>query len=246
MSAVVITPTVGTKFLEQAMESVRCQDADHWIVVDGTEHAMKVGEMIKRQLHRQKLIILPENTGRPSRWFFDKPLPGFFNGHRMYAAMPYLVSQDYTLFLDEDNWFEPNHIETMIKTIEDKNLDWCYSLRKVMDPLGGFVCNDDCDSLGEVPTYHDHMLRFVDMNCYCFKTEVLVKCSHVLYDTHVADRMLYAYASQKYIKFATTGEYTVNYRLSHPGQREFFLVGNHLMEKGYKSFPWRKQLTTKE
>jgi len=246
MSAVVITPTVGTKFLEQAMESVRCQDADHWIVVDGTEYAMKVVEMIQRQPHRQKLIILPENTGRPKHWFFNKPLPGFFNGHRVYAAMPYLISQDYTLFLDEDNWFDSNHIENMIKTIEDKNLDWCYSLRKVVNPLGDFVCNDDCDSLGEVPTYHDHMLRFTDMNCYCFKTEVLVRCNHVLYETHVADRMLYAYASQKYIKFAGTGEYTVNYRLSHPGQREFFLKGNAVMEKGYKSFPWRKQLNTEE
>ena len=88
----VITPTIGTKYLQQAIDSVYNQTipVEHLIVADG-------GFEAELKLYNNcNMVFLPENTGR-NGW----------NGHRVYATMPLLSNADYILFLDEDNWFEP-------------------------------------------------------------------------------------------------------------------------------------------
>ena len=244
MRAVVITPTTGVPELAQAIQSVARQGAgvEHWVVVDGVQYAEKAVKIVQDNAHPQlKLIVLPENTGMPQNHFWK--LESGFYGHRIYASVAGLVNAEYTLFLDEDNWFEDNHVRIMVEGMQKHEFNWVYSLRKIVDKEGNFICNDDCDSLGIYP--NQTYINFVDMNCYGFKTEFLLKLQHVFYrDTYHCDTEVYkqAFALCKATEFGGTGQYTVNYRCTKSGQVEWFLDGNRKMNNLYNgNFPWRSK-----
>ena len=121
----VITPTIGSPKLKDAMQSVRNQTykCNHLVVIDGPEYFDNV---MKNAIEGNvQFTSAPENTGKTG---------GNFYGHRIYAAYPHLLNSEYILFLDEDNWYEPNHVQSLIETIESKNLDFSYSLRKIFNP----------------------------------------------------------------------------------------------------------------
>jgi hypothetical protein len=225
------------------MESVG-NAAEHWIVVDGLAYARRVASMIEAHPYQQKFIVLPENTGTPTQAFNGLPYTGFFNGYRINAALPMLTNADYVMFLDEDNFFEPNHVHSMVETLEKNKWDWCYSLRRIVDKEGNFLFDDNCDSLGKHPSYHAESGCFVDTNCYLFKNSVLSRVSHVafdLVDPYHGDRNLYSEASRRYPNFGGTGLYTVNYRLTRPDQEEFYRKGNEKMFNFYEGkLPWKK------
>ena len=235
MRVMVITPTTGKSTVVQAIESVANQTVktEHLIVVDGNDAWEKLeayGDLFKYGVTKQlRSITLPENVGG-----------GGWYGHRVYAAMPLMVNADYILFLDEDNWFEPNHVETMIAKIKSKDLMWSYSLRRIVDESGQYVFDDDCESLGRNPTYYDHTLNFVDTNCYCFKREYLVSVAHHFYGQWGADRPFYKAASTKLPSFGCTGEATVNYRAPERLMK-MFEEGNAIMKKSYVNLPWRNK-----
>jgi glycosyltransferase involved in cell wall biosynthesis len=226
MRVMVITPTTGKETLNKAMESVQDQTipTEHLIVEDGKLTNMHVFENTMRNK-----ITLPENIGGDG-WY----------GHRVYAAMPLMVNADYILFLDEDNWFEPNHVETMINKIKSKDLMWSYSLRRICNEAGEYICDDDCESLGRYPTFYDHTINFVDTNCYCFKREYLVGIAHNFYGKWGADRPFYKAAASALPAFGCTGEATVNYR-APKRLLEMFRQGNETIKRAYGDLPWRKK-----
>jgi len=242
MSVTVITPTTGMDTLAQAIKSVSTQNAEHIIVVDGVQYAEKAVKIVTDNAHPNlRIMIVPENTGNPPR-HFNLEYNGRFYGHRVYAAMANLINTDYTMFLDEDNWYEPDHINSMVRLIENNNLEWAYSLRNVVDAQGKFICQDNCDSLGVYPNYKH--IPFVDMNCYCFRTEVLLKIVDTFQvPSYNCDRALFkkaVAASFDYDKFGGTGRYTVSYRVTKEGQADWFIKGNEHMQQLYNgNFPWR-------
>ena len=226
----VITPTTGKDTVMRAIESVAQQTipTEHLIVEDGKDVATKGLWRFELGLSNAEIITLPENVGG-NGWY----------GHRVYAAMPLMVNADYILFLDEDNWFEPNHVETMINKIKSKDLMWAYSLRKIYDERGQYVCDDDCEALGRYPAFYDHTVNFVDTNCYCFKREYLVNIAHAFYGQWGADRPFYKAAASALPSFGCTGEATVNYRAPER-LLGMFKEGNKLMKEAYKEpLPWR-------
>jgi GT2 family glycosyltransferase len=227
----VITPTTGKDTVVQAIESVNNQTVftEHLVVIDGSQAEQDLGN-IKYDWTRTLTMKLPENVGG-NGWY----------GHRVYAAMPLMVNADYILFLDEDNWFEPNHVETMINKIKSKDLMWAYSLRKIYDERGQYVCDDDCEALGRYPTFYDHTLNFVDTNCYCFKREYLVNIAHTFYGQWGADRPFYKAAASALPSFGCTGEATVNYRAPER-LLGMFREGNEIMKRAHgEPLPWRKK-----
>lgn len=226
----VITPTTGKHTLERAMVSVANQtvQTDHLIVEDGDEAHGKLFTLDFTP--NVRTITLPDNVGA-NNWY----------GHRVYAAMPLMVNADYILFLDEDNWFEPNHVESMINKIKSKDLMWSYSLRKIYDDRGQYVCDDDCEALGRYPAFYDHLLNFVDTNCYCFRRDYLVRVAHAFYGQWGADRQFYKAASSALPSFGCTGEATVNYTAPER-LHQMFRDGNAAMKTAYGTpLPWRKK-----
>jgi len=229
MRIMVITPTTGKDTLEKAVRSVAEQTlpTEHLIVADGC--GKEIDYLLGRYTFKfnGSLLSLPENVGG-NGWY----------GHRVYAAMPLMVNADYILFLDEDNWFEPNHVETMINKIKSKDLMWAYSLRRICNEAGEYICDDDCESLGRYPTFYDSTLNFVDTNCYCFRREFLVTVAHHFYGGWGADRPFYKATSTALPSFGCTGEATVNYRAPER-LHQMFRDGNKLMKDAYKILPWR-------
>ena len=225
----VITPTTGKDTVNKAIESVQAQtiSTEHLVVFDGTRAESDFFMNEDWMFACPTFMTLPENVGGDG-WY----------GHRVYAAMPLMVNADYILFLDEDNWFEPNHVETMLNKIKSKDLMWAHSLRRICNERGEYVCDDDCESLGRYPTFYDHSINFVDTNCYCFRREFLVTVAHSFYGQWGADRPFYKAASTGLPAFGCTGEATVNYRA--PARLlEMFAEGNKLMKESYKQLPWR-------
>ena len=238
MSATVIIPTTGVPELKDAVESVLKQtyDTTCYVVIDGEENADKVYNLLYdiEKSWTNKLIVanLPINVGAK----------GFY-GHRVYAAFTHLVNTEYVLYLDQDNWFEPNHIESCVKTIEQDKFDWSYSLRNIYNKDKTFLTTDDCESLGRWPTYHNN--NHIDTNCYCIKTKVAASIANAWHGGWGQDRVFFSALSRYYEQFDCSKEYTVNYRVDG-GQgsvnADFFINGNAVMNEKYNgNYPWRKK-----
>lgn len=152
------------------------------------------------------------------------------------AASAYLVTEDLICWLDDDNTFEPNHIEELIKAKENK--PYAYSLRKLVEPDGTFFDYDDFESLGQ----HS---GFIDLNCYLMDRQLAVQIAPLWYKTTgelmVGDRFVYEALKQNNIPFGETGKYTVNYRLNPKRDlRPWFFKGNIENRAKYSGdLPWR-------
>lgn len=237
----VITPTVGTAVLAAAIASVQAQNyplLEHVIVADGPEHHDRVRGMLPGSpRHPVHLLALPANTGG-----------GGFCGHRVYGAAPYLVEGMYVMFLDEDNWLEPDHVASLMGKITAEGLAWAYSLRRIVDAEGRFIANDDCESLGQWQTWSGDNMHLVDANCYALRRDLAIQVSPLWYrrggdvvnpDYAICEQLL---AQQPHC--GTTGRYTVNYRVgvsaNTTDRAAFFEKGNTAMRIRFKDgLPWR-------
>ena len=236
---VVITPTVGSPKLWDAVESVKAQTypCKHLVVLDGPD--VKADRLPWPHDGYDSMIVkAPENTGANG-----------FNGQRIYAAYPHLVNADYIAFLDEDNWFRPDHIETLVKTIEQKNLDFAFALREIYSPTKKYLCNDECESLGKWPIFMSRGSQYgnqylIDTSAYLFKAEFIQKTCHLWHSGAWGEDRRYFYAVKDHAKFDTNGKYTLCYRLDgNPKSvsEEFFKTGNATQEAYYGGkFPWLK------
>jgi glycosyltransferase involved in cell wall biosynthesis len=235
----VITPSIGSPKLKDAIESVKNQTykCKHLVVVDGPEYRQAVWDL--NACEGVQLEYAPENTGKTG---------GNFYGHRIYAAYPHLLNSDYILFLDEDNWFQPDHVETLVKTIEEKNLDFAYSLRQIYSPDRRFRCNDNCESLGKWEIFGSrqspHGKQYlIDTSSFCFTKKFIQATCHLWHSGWGGDRR-YFYTVKEHAKYDTNGKYTLCYRLDgNEGSvtEEFFVEGNKTQENYYGGkYPWLK------
>ena len=247
MKVSVITATTGNARLADCIESVRNQtykNIEHVVVVDGRSRWESVSEILDAlefpNGSNEHVIVLPHPTGLNR-----------FNGHRIYGGFSFLASGDYIAWVDDDNEFTPNHIESLVRITEEKKLDWAYSLRQIVDSEGKFICNDDCENLGKYKSViNDH---FVDVSCFFVRRELAVNIAPVWYrqarppqGVMEVDRALTAVLmhEQNKLKFDTNNDYTVKYRVGSTGisvQADFFINGNAEMLKRYAGkLPWKQ------
>jgi len=234
-TATVVISSTGSDTLADAIGSVLTQthrNTTTWVVVDGPEFADKA-KAITDRYPTVKTMVLPENTGAQ----------GFY-GHRIYAATSFLINTDFVLFLDQDNYFKPNHIASQIDNCLNHGLDWSYSLRGIYDKGGNYLLDDNCESLGAWPIYISDKHHLVDTSCYCIKREVITRMGGAWYGGWGWDRQFYAAMQHHFPKFRTTGLHTLCYRLDgNPNSvnAEFFVHGNAEMQKKYgTTFPWNR------
>jgi glycosyltransferase involved in cell wall biosynthesis len=234
MKVAVVTPTIGSEHLKKCVQSVDNQtyrDLTHYIFIDGSQYE----EQTKRILIQSpkvwhKTIKLEENVGKG--WY----------GHRVYAACSFLVNADVICYLDEDNWYEPCHVEKMVKKIEEGN-DWVFSLRKIYDKEGNFLCEDNCESLGKWPVYFNPEVFHVDTSSFAVKRDCAVRIGQSWYGQWGADRQFFHNIRHHFPKFDCTGSHTMCYRLDgNPNSvnKEFFDEGNEVQRQKYNGdFPWK-------
>jgi len=222
----VVTATTNRATLKQAMESVDEQTypCTHYVIIDGVRgnDTMSYDDPPNRHILR-----LPKATGKN----------GIMNG-AICAMAPYICTEDYICYLDDDNWFEPNHVESLMDVIG--NNAYAYSLRNLIWPTNKFYARDDGESLG-------HYGDLVDVNCYMFKREVCAGIAPLWYkttgDLMIGDRYVWEALRQNNTPWAASGKYTVNYRISaNKDMRGFFFLKNIQKRAQYPDgFPWRAE-----
>jgi glycosyltransferase involved in cell wall biosynthesis len=238
MKVAVVTPTIGSKTLTQCIQSVEEQTYEnltHYIFIDGEK---EYGNKIWHQLEdatKVKTIRLEENVGKG--WY----------GHRVYAACSFLVDADVICYLDEDNWIDPNHIEELVKVLQEGN-QWAYSLRKIYNKEGEYLCEDNCESLGKWPVYFNNEVFHIDTSSFAVRRDVAVNIGHAWYGQWGADRQFFSNLKRLFPKFDCSNQYSLCYRLDgNPNSvnLEFFENGNKVTEEKYnKNYPWRYRTKT--
>jgi len=165
-----------------------------------------------------------------------------YAGQRWLAAAPQLITEDVTFFCNDDDWYSPDHVKSIMDKI-DEGYDWAYSLRSVHDKEGNFLFDDNCEALGELhDCWHAPGHRFVDWCMWGMKTEYLKQLAILLNRPDpTVDRQFYQAATRIVPKFASTNKHTFHFRMggSCGVQPEFFIEGNkRILEKFDGKLPW--------
>ena len=244
-SVIVITPTIGSPKLADAIESVQRQtygNLEHLVVVDGYDYEDATNEAFRSAWQRfpdgnlktTRAMVLPFNTGKTG---------GNFYGHRIYAGVPHFLNADYIFLLDEDNWYEPDHVKSLVEVLERGN-DFAYSFRKIYSPDKTYIADDNCEALGQWPIYfsHNDPQYLVDTSSFAFNTKFLQKTCHFWHSGWGGDRKyLYSVLAQN-PKWDTSYKHTLCYRTdANPNSpdADFFIKGNEQQLEHYEGkLPW--------
>ena len=234
MKVAVVTPTIASDLLEQCVSSVDNQtykDLTHYIFIDGCQYEPKAREILVGS-SKTRMIELEENVGKG--WY----------GHRVYAACSFLVNADIICYLDEDNWYEPNHVEKLVKAIET-GAQWAYSLRKIYDKHGNYICDDNCESLGKWPIFFNNDAYHIDTSSFAIRRDVAVNIVHAWYGQWGADRQFFSNLKKFFPNFECTGEHSLCYRLdgnANSVKKDFFEDGNKYTKEKYQgNYPWHQK-----
>ena len=234
-TAAVVTVTRGDR-LQELINCVNKIDLQtypvtHYILCDGDSETFA-------KLHERFSYFVDASV-----CFWDAKIGGNgYAGQRWYAAAPQLITEDVTFFCNDDDWYSPDHVKSIMDKI-DEGYDWAYSLRSVHDKEGNFLFDDNCEALGELhDTWNIPGHRFVDWCMWGMKTEYLKQLAILLNRPDpTVDRQFYQAATRIVPKFAATGKHTFHFRMggSCGVQPEFFIEGNkRILEKFDGKLPW--------
>lgn len=216
----VITPSLARASLEQTILSVQQQSypCTHYVFIDGKEYHAEAQKILAKYPDVQA-VFLPNNTGKN----------GWDNSY-INAASAYLIKEDIVCYLDDDNIFTPNHIQSVVETFQHFPCDYVYSLRHLMNRAGNIICQDNVISVGELPReniqrefitrYQDKAFKttieipepLIDTNCYAFTRELALTLAPVWARSHLQnDLKVFRYLREQGFKGQCTYEYSVNY-----------------------------------
>jgi GT2 family glycosyltransferase len=227
--------------LGRAMRSVAAQtykNLKHLIVIDGNKYWQNVHNNMCIDTQKSNVVVTtsPENTGADGMY-----------GHRIYAAYPHLVNEDYIFFLDEDNWWDPLHVETLVDLLEKENLDFAHSLRKVY-VNGKFHAEDNCEAIGRWGVAWNPTQFLVDTSSYAFNRKWLINACQLWHFGWGGDRRFFMLVKDQ-SKYNTTGLHTLNYELpdmnkAYGGQFDIFEKYNAIVKQNNGGvYPWQTILS---
>lgn len=235
MQITVITSTIGRPELKQCIESVQAQTyphIKHMVFVNGPKYGNKAAHILS-QYRRVNAIYLPEETG-------DYGMGGSMAD--VFAAAPFLTNSDFIFYLDDDNFYAPNHVESVMDMIVGNNLEWAYSLRKLVSPSGDFIADDNWCSLGHYPIISttDYL---VDNSCFAVSRKLATRYGLAwTARPFVSDRCFCMALKESGARCGCTGLYTVNYRIgtgSCPNNPDIFLKNDETLRRAFPDgFPW--------
>lgn len=219
-SVAVITSTIGRSELERAILSVQNQTypCTHYVFVDGQQYWEKAQQILVKYPN-VVVTYLPMNTGADG-----------WSNSSINAIAPYLAKEDIITYLDDDNWYQPNHIQTGVETLLKSGADYAYALRNFYSHTNEFICEDVLESTGFYPrkigkTYFQihhngevfecvregHKPSHIDTNCYIMRREIALTVSTSWYsgmynDTNVLHKLCELGLTSECTKY-----FTVNY-----------------------------------
>jgi len=233
----VITAAIGRKELRQCIESVQAQtyEARHYVYVNGAEY------------HDASRVVLKDFPDVHANYLTD--VTGYIGNSGsmagIFAAAPFLTSSDWVVFLDDDNWLDPNHVQSLVDLAESNDLKWAYSLRRFVTVDGKPICDDDWCSLGHIPGIKADAPVLVDTSCYLVDRKLACRVGQAwTVAPMLGDRGFYMALHASGHRFGCTGLSTVNYRI---GLNTATDTPEELLERAKQAqetfpggFPWRK------
>lgn len=250
LTAAVMTTSSGRDELWKCIEAVQNQSyrAKHYILTDGIisfeEFCALRERIVGMGYDNIEILYMSEKVGTP-----------LLCGNRLYAGCVNMIPEDVVFMCDDDNFYDAAHVASLMRIIMSGH-DWAFSLRKVTDREGNYVCHDDCESLGHFhPTWNSLKSRLngerpddehmVDTSAYAFKRQVFQSlCWIYTVDHYGPDRTLYKDASKIYPKFACSKKYTLNYSIGSNKlsvQKDYFDQGNAFVKERHpKGLPWHE------
>ena len=243
------TPTLGEELLVETIKSVQNQTVPnfkHTLVTDTPQANI----IVKKVLEYYK----PKNTLHyhlQERVTKGRPEP-------LISGFIHLINYDYFQVLGTGDWLEPNHCEVVLKTFEDTNADWVFSLRRIWDPEKKLICKDTFESIGLHPVWNSDEIKktsgqhyyFVDGQSFICPKDKLLWIAPLWHLSRLlkqrTDKVLFDNLSSKYPNFKCTKQYTLNFRLGRGTKeqlehaKQWYLKGKEYMDKKYPkgNFPW--------
>jgi hypothetical protein len=90
-----------------------------------------------------------------------------WSGGAMRSALVYLANSTRVAFLDDDNWWHRDHLQSLTAAMH--GFDWAYSLRWFVHPeTRRPVCIDEWESVGPGRGFFDFQGGWVDPNCLIY------------------------------------------------------------------------------
>ena len=88
-----------------------------------------------------------------------------WDGGALRTLLSYLANSRLVAYLDDDNWWAPDHLRLLAEAIRDR--DYAYSMRWFVHPrTGRLVARDDWESLGPGRGVYASLFGgFIDPNC---------------------------------------------------------------------------------
>jgi hypothetical protein len=220
MDAAVVIPTVLRPHLVDALHSVFAQ------TFPGRIHIMIGIDTVRGNLD----LIEAACATRPSHCAVQVLWPGFStsvrhgglapagDGGALRSVLTYLANARYVAYLDDDNWWDPEHLAGLRKAIDEA--DWAFALRRFVHPATRrSVCVDRWESLGpNQGIFKEQFGGFVDPSCLMINKVACPVAPHVWNfplkgDPMSADRNVFAFLSRNH-KSAGTGQATAFYTLN--------------------------------
>ena len=147
-------------------------------------------------------------------------------GGSLKTILSYAANSRYVTYLDDDNWYAPDHIATLLAAVSGHQ--WAFALRQFVDAQSGdMLCPDTWESVGpDRGVYAAAQGGFVDTNCFMLDT---LACQDVFGEwamTRYAggtggDRQVLARLRGR--SWGTNGRHTVYYRLHLGGLHPYLL-----------------------
>ncbi len=145
----VIIPTVLRPSLDKAVRSVFAQDINGRIqILIGIDKVVGSDEVLRDLVNdcpeHITLTILDMGYSTAKR---NGGVHSCNFGGSLRSALTLLANSRYVAYLDDDNWFAPNHLSSLLKAIV--GYDWAYSARWMVDPRNDTaICVDTWESVG--------------------------------------------------------------------------------------------------
>jgi len=201
----VITPTIGRNNLLQLIKSIRSQTI-----------ANKIFHLIMWDDFRERNGITPQDISvYHNHWSIELPWGlgknGAAPGSALRAVAMVAAFTPYVTFADDDVILEPNHFETMLEAIQNKN--WSCCKRKIYSPIDHeYLGIDNFESVGDSPS-RKVPYTMLDGNTMMFRREFGVIASQFYRETKERndDRLMYQFLSQHAGPLGRTELPTVNH-----------------------------------
>ncbi len=167
----VIIPSIWRSSLKAALRSVIEQEFPGRIQImlgfDTPNQAMLDLDALIGELppHRSVFAFYP---GYSTSQRHGGVQPGF-DGGALRVLLCYMANAPRVAFLDDDNWWTPQHIALLHQALEGGG-QWAFTLRWFVDPRDdSVVCVDDWESVGPGRgVYLANFGGFVDPNCLMY------------------------------------------------------------------------------